>query len=154
MTRPKPDHEKRPTITREFLERCLRQGLTQREMIEVFHEETGEWRTRAAFGNQMKRYGLEPPRERQIPRYPEHVPWRVRMEHQNKYHLRMLRALARRDNGDELDEAEGSRLDAWLAKMDEDDVVIYYDPVTSAGFFRIPRESVDGDGYVRQPVEA
>src|SRR3546814_9947705 len=99
MSRPKPDAERRPTITREFLERCLRQGLTQREMIEGFYEETGEGRTRAAFGNQMKRCGLEPPKERQIPRYPDHVPWSpVHLEHQNKYHLRMLRALARRED--------------------------------------------------------
>jgi hypothetical protein len=87
------------------------------------------------------------------------MPWKVRSEHLQARPAIMLRLLARLDRGEELPAQKGRSLDIWRKELDGLGMVIDYAPETPpnpaspihGGFFYVPREPVDGDGYVRNP---
>lgn len=133
----------RTTIDKATVQRYVREGLTQAEMVQRFFEETGEMRQRGSFAAAIHRYKVENPRA--TPRYDEHLPWSdVPVEHYC-YDQRMLRALASRELGHPNKDARSGRLDAWQADMDAEGLVIMWSP--ALGFFRVPREAGDV-GYV------
>jgi hypothetical protein len=132
------------SIEVDTVKRYMAEGLTQDQMAERFFNETGERRGRSSFAAVIHRHGLNNPRA--TPRYEEDLPWKgVKAEH-FCYEQRMLRALgARRHGHTNADAVPGGRLDAWLAEMDKENLVVMYEP--ELGFFKVPRE--DGDvGYV------
>ncbi|MEU3045819.1 hypothetical protein ABZ705_04660 [Streptomyces sp. NPDC006984] len=85
-----------------------------------------------------------------ISRDTELIPWKVAKQHRWDYNLVMLRFEARRRAGEELKADEASRLESWKRWLDEEGLVIYYDPDTEDGFFAVPRETQDKD-LVRMP---
>lgn len=88
--------------------------------------------------------------ERRITRDETLIPWEVKPEHRWAYPLVMLRFEAKRRAGKQLSEQEVSKVDPFLAKLDEQALVVYYDADTEEGFFLVPREPQDAD-IVRQP---
>lgn len=133
----------RTPISKDMVERYIRMGLTQAQMVEQFYEETGERRQRSAFAVAIHRFNIENPNK--TPRYDKELPWdNVPVEHYC-YEQRMLRALGSRNAGEPNQDARDGRLDGWLEEMDREDLVVMWEP--SLGFFKVPRE--DGDeGYV------
>ena len=123
------------------LERWLDEGLTQEQMVDRVLEMTGETVTRAGISAAITREGLA---SREVPRYHEEIPWRVRSEHLRSYPVRMLRLLGRRRSGGAtLNHEEELRLDRWLTKLSEEGLVVAYDPDSPSGFLYVDREQDD-----------
>lgn len=129
--------------------RMVRQGMTQQEIADETFRRTGERVTRAAVSAALARAGAPPMRNR----YAELLPWRVKVEHDNHYALRMLRAEARHRRGEQLPERELTRLETWRRTLLENGVVVHYDPDAPGGFFYVKaRKGVDTD-LIRVPQE-
>ena len=84
-------------------------------------------------------------------RYPDLIPWRVKMEHGNDYNLRMLRWEGQRRAGTQLPEYKLKALGSWKAKLRKDKAVIHYEP--ELGFFKVKARTQDTD-LVRVPDES
>lgn len=132
---------KRKVPDRNTLQRWVEQGLTHEEMAHEIERLTHEPITRAAVSQALQREGLSDNEPRQ--RYRHEIPWRVRTEHLHAYPIRMLRLLGRRNAQTPLNRNENARLDSWLAKLAQDDLVVAYDPDTLEGFFYVDREDED-----------
>lgn len=133
----------RKTIDKETVQRYVREGLTQQQMADRFYEETGERRQRSSFAAAIMRYEIENPRA--TPNYLESMGLvGVPVEHYC-YEQRMLRALGSREAGTPNMDVDNGRLDAWLAEMDRENLVVMWEP--TLGFFKVPREKGD-KGYV------
>lgn len=76
------------------------------------------------------------------------LPWKVRVEHNWSYEIRMLRALARVDAGLPVREDERRQADAWAEKIRREGNVVSYHP--DMGFQLVPRQPSDGDELVRR----
>jgi hypothetical protein len=81
----------------------------------------------------------------------ELIPWKVRPEHRNNYHLAMLRVAARLRVSVPLREADLRRYTAWRQEVAELNAVVEYRPDTPTGFHLVPRLAGDGD-LVRPPA--
>lgn len=82
-------------------------------------------------------------------RYSEFIPWRVKVEHQHAYEIRMLRLAARRDRGESLNPRDERYLDSWVATMAEVDAVVDYDERDGPYYVR-RRHGIDR-GLVYEP---
>lgn len=126
--------------------RWFEEGRTYAWMIEEYRRKYNIETVSSMWGNFRRRRGLQ----RRIVRNDNLIPWAVKPEHRWAYAVQMLRSEARRREGKELREIEWLRLEPWLRGLDEDNVVIHYDPDTDEGFFRVPREKGDDD-IIRRP---
>lgn len=140
----------KPRITREIVERYVRDGLTTTQMAERFLVEYGERRSDRSFAVAMHRMGIPSPHPRK--KYDDELPWTVRKEHLMATEARMLRAYGRLRAGEAMAPDTAERLASWMRKLDEMDAVVHYDPETEQGFFLVPRRPGD-DGYTRRPDE-
>lgn len=129
--------------------RMVAQGMTQQEIADETYRETGIRVTRAAVSAALARAGAPPMRSR----YSELLPWRVRVEDDNHYALRMLRAEARLRSGSQISDREFRRLEAWKKTLKENGAVVHYDPEVKHAprFFYVPaRPGIDRD-LIRVP---
>ena len=90
--------------------------------------------------------------DRRIVRDEGLIPWSVKEEHRWAYPLVMLRFEAKRRAGKPVTEQQAAKLDPFLEKLAEQNLVVYYDADTEEGFFLVPREESDVD-IIRQPAE-
>lgn len=123
------------------LERMLRRGLTQHQIVDAWEKETGVRVSRSTIGMAIKRYGLQSSTER--PRHDDLLPWHVVGEHRNHLEARMLRLEARRRKGLPLSEADLQWVNNWRAELEAKNAVVGYDP--AVGFVWLPREPTDSD---------
>lgn len=124
----------------------LAEGLTHAEAAERLSEETGERVTRQAVSVALHRAGLTDHQ----PRYDDLLPWRVRMPHARQYPALMLRAFGRRRAGLPLPDDLDRKLNLWLARLQEERVVIDYDE--EQGFVYVPRLRSDrAEELIRRP---
>lgn len=130
-----------PTLVpdKNTLQKWLKEGLTHQQMADRVFEQTGNKITRNAISNAMARHGLAG----ELPRYTETIPWKVKVGHAKAYPLRMLRLLGRRMQGGKLNKTETSALDNWLAKMEDEEAIVAYDPESDAGFFYVDKKFKD-----------
>lgn len=127
------------------LQRMIHSGMTQQDIADAVFRDTGVRVTRAAVSAALARAGLATYRKR----HHELIPWRVRVEHNKEYPLRMLRLEARRRKGEALPPEEERKLNSWLQLMDDNKAVVHYDP--RGGFYYTnPRKGVDTD-LIRVP---
>lgn len=122
----------------------LRAGATQREVAEKFGV------TQAAVSANVKRGNIKV----EYPNQTEGraVPWHpIRVEHRDRYLIRMLRANHRREQGLKSAPVLEAMLDKFLEAAEEQDFVVTYDPDTEEGFFRVPRRIGIDEGLVRNP---
>lgn len=83
--------------------------------------------------------------------YVDLIPWTVNPEHRALYPVKMLRMTGRRRAGLPLRPEDARRLDAWLEKLQDRNLVVHYDPGTAQGFFYVePRPGKDL-GPIREP---
>jgi uncharacterized protein (DUF2384 family) len=129
------------------LKNMLDRGMTHQEIADEVHRRTGHSVTRNAITMAIKRGGVE---HRGIDRYEDLIPWRVRDVHSRHYALAILRLEARRRRDKRLSPEEEKRLASWLAKLMRKDLVVYYEPDSTDGFYLIPRRTSDSD-IIRQP---
>lgn len=127
-------------------EQMLRAGKTQQEVADHFGV-TQPAVNRAIWRGKIKdiAYDRTTTDESAIPWHP------VRPEHRSRYLVRMLRAAARRDRGEQSAPVLEAQLDNFLKQVDELDFVIHYDPDTDDGFFRVARRAGVDKGLIRDP---
>lgn len=125
------------------LERYLRRGMTQAQIVAAWEDKTGVRVSRSTIGMAIKRYGLHSATER--PRHAELLPWHVRDEHRNHIEARMLRLEARRRKGLPLTEGDLHWVNEWREKLEERNAVVAYDPDWPEGFFWTDRLPTDTD---------
>lgn len=126
--------------------RWFEEGRTYQWMIEEYRRKYNIETVPSMWGNFRRRRGLD----RRLERNDELIPWAVEKRHRWAYPLMMLRTEARRRAGLEVAESMQHRLDLWLAKMEVDNTVVYYDPETEEGFHYVARRKTDTD-LIRQP---
>ena len=125
------------------LARWAAESLTHQQMADRVYEQTGERVTRAAISMALQRHGLT---NNYRHRWHEEIPWRVQVEHLRAYPVRMLRLLGRRRAGEPIAKDAEYRLDIWLRKVREENVVVAYDPDSDEGFVyvrRLPSDPAD-----------
>lgn len=111
-------------------------GLNYQEIADWIEEHEGIHVSRMSVASAISRAGKSTPR----PRYEKHIPWKVKAQHGQNYHAKMLRLMGRRDSGLPLNEEQEKRLTAWLNKLKLEHSVVVYDERTPEGFYL-----VDGD---------
>lgn len=127
-----------------MLQRLVERGLTHQQIADEIYKETGIPVARSTVSAALSRAGLT-----ERVRYSDVIPWdHIKMEHNQHYALTMLRAEARRQNG-ELSESGLKRLNSWKEKLKEENAVIVYKPNTSDGFYYVKRKASDGDSLTR-----
>lgn len=124
----------------------LADGKTYAWCVEQYKVKYNLQVTGGMFAKLRQRSGLE----RRIVRDEELIPWAVKTHHRWAYPVVMLRFEAKRRAGKELSDLELSKLEPFLAKLKDLDLVVLYDAETPEGFFLVPREPGDRD-IVRQP---
>lgn len=97
------------------LKKYLNQGLTQKQIVEQWREDSGESVSRSAIAMAIQRYDLKSAHER--PTYPDLLPWTIRTEHRDDAEARLLRHEARRRAGGKLREKDEHWLDQWLEAL-------------------------------------
>ena len=117
----------------------VQSGMTHAEIAEWVERDTGHHVTRAAVSVALSRAGLTEEKRR----YGQEIPWRLQGKDLKHYAIRMLRLLGKRRAGDPLTEEETSRLDSWLAKLDEEGVVVAYCADQVPRIIYVPREPAD-----------
>lgn len=80
------------------------------------------------------------------------IPWAIVFAHRWAYALEMLRLEASRRTGVQLSGHDAERLCAFVANLDEGDLVIHYDPDTREGFAYVPRPHGIDTGLIRVPA--
>ena len=128
--------------------RWFEEGRTPTWMAQEHERKYGIRLTPEAFINRHRRMGHE--RTLSI-RHERLLPWKIKQEHAGLFAATMLRAEGRRRAGQQLSNRLESQLDAFLARLKKDDLVVHYDPETADGFALVPRrKGVDGD-LIREP---
>lgn len=123
----------------------LRAGATQAEVAERFGVSQG------AVSNAITRGNIKADTNRTGRRA---VPWSpIRPEHRDKYLVRMLRALHRREQGMKSAPVIEAQLDTFLRSMAEGGWVVDYlpDKFPEEGFVRVPRREGIDEGLIREP---
>jgi len=128
------------------LRRYLSKGLTQKEIVDLWEQESGERVSRSAIAMAIERYDLKSAHPR--PTYPELLPWVIGEEHRQHLDARMLRLEGRRRAGRRLYEFEQRVLDQWKEALERANAVIHYEKDTDEGFFWIPRTAEHGDDLI------
>lgn len=119
-------------------------GMTQKEIAELYGStEHSVWRKLTA-------YRRGPSKIQRT--HTDVIPWKgILKKHDNLFPAKMLRALGRRNHGDELDYITERELNLWLKSLDDQKVVIDYD--RGKGWLKVPRLPEDEGGYIRRPPE-
>lgn len=127
--------------------RWFEEGRTYDWMTDQYMEKYGIQTTPSMWGNFRIRRGLD----RRNVRNDDLIPWAVKTEHRWAYPLAMLRSEARLRAGEPLRDIEAVRLAGFKRGLEQDGVVVHYDPDTDEGFFYVPaRKGVDTD-LIRVP---
>lgn len=124
------------------------EGLTLKEIAERVKQTEGYEVSVGSVASALSRAGIT-----SRVRYDEVIPWTpIRTGHNKEYALTMLRLLARRRNGDTLTAKDQSRLDGWLAKLEEENAVVTYVYDSEYGFYYVKRKPSDPvDIPIRMP---
>jgi hypothetical protein len=138
--------------------RWFEEDRTYPWMQEQYREKYGIETTIPMWSAFRRRRGLD----RRNLRADDLIPWKVKDEHRHLYPALMLRAEGRR-RAQEQAEAEGKkpratisdrdakRLASWKRMLEDDSLVVHYDPDTEDGFFYVPREDGDAE-FIRKPA--
>ena len=126
------------------LQRYVDKGLTHQQIADLVTKKTGVKVGRSAVSVALHRYGIA----KNSVRYKDYLPWRLKMEHIRAYPARMLRLMGRRAAGKPMTDVDNTLLDNWLAMLDEQELIVAYDPddPTGQGLHYIDAKHKDHDG--------
>jgi len=127
--------------------RWFTEGRTYGWMVEEHDRKYNMRLSPSAFSNFRVRKGLA----RRIAREPDLIPWEINLPHRWAYPLAMLRIEARRRGGFEVRPGDGERLESWKIGMNDDGVVVHYDPDTEQGWWYVPRRPDIDHGLIHEP---
>lgn len=127
--------------------RWFEEGKTYAWMVAEYKRKYGLEVAGSMFSNFRARRGLD----RRIIRDDDLIPWFVEKQHRWKNAVIMLRAVARQRQGKKVNAQTARALSSWLVSMQEQDLVVHYDPTTEDGFMYVPRrKGIDSD-LIREP---
>lgn len=109
------------------------EGLTHQQCADRWFEQTGLRVKRAAISATIRRAG----EAKTAKVFTRTIPWIVKVRHQRRHQVLMLRALGHRLNGTENPARNDDMLDKWLREIRADKVIVGYDPDSDDGFFYI-----------------
>jgi len=139
------------------LQRWVEEGYTHEQITDLILIHTGQKVSRSTVSVALMRANKTKPKAR----FDEELPWKVKSQHLARYPARMLRVLARVRRGIDVPELEHHKLELWLAKISEHNIVVAYDPESRPGFFYCPKKRGDGKndipirrGITRLPEDA
>jgi hypothetical protein len=128
------------------VKRWFEEGRTYAWMVEEYERKYNLQVTVSLFTHFRHRMGLP---KRDV-RDTSLVPWEVKREHRWSHPLAMLRAEARVRAGEPLAGRLNQKHASFMRKLEEQNLVVSYDPETPEGFHLVPREPGDED-IVRMP---
>ena len=131
--------------TQEVL-RWFEEGRTYAWMIEQYLKKYNIETSISMWSNYRRRNGLE----RRQAWDEDLIPWHIKLEHNHKNPIMMLRKVARQRAGLPVSEKVEAEIAGWLRNLDEQQVVVGYDPDTEEGWFYFPRTPEDTD-IIRRP---
>lgn len=132
------------------LQKLVDKGFTHQEIADMISKESGTPIARSTVSAALSRAGMT-----DRIRYEETIPWSpIKVEHNYHYALTMLRLLARRNEGDELDDEKNTRLDSWIEKLTNNNAVVVYVPESVHGFHYVERKPGDGKALTSLRVPA
>jgi hypothetical protein len=118
-----------------------REGFTHQQIADKASELAGEPIGRAAVSVALHRAG----RADDKVRHTDTLPWRVKSRHSKERQAVYLRWLGRRRLGLELSANQNRQLDTWLGRLEQDKLVVAYDPDSEYGFYYVKkRPRLDG----------
>lgn len=121
------------------LQEFVEEGMTHQAIADYVSQDTGIPIARSTISAALSRAGLT-----ERIRYDEVIPWTpIKTEHNMHYALVCLRLLARRQNGDAMDQDKNDRLDSFLARLETHDAVVSYYAPSESGFHYVPRSDED-----------
>jgi len=121
------------------LQKLVKAGNTHQQIANIVSNNTGVPIARSSISAALSRAGMT-----DRIRYDDVIPWTpIKIEHNMHYALTMLRLLARRKNGDGLDDEKNLRLDSWVDKMNDNRAVVVYVPESESGFHYVARDKSD-----------
>lgn len=129
--------------------RWFEEGQTYEWMCEEYRRKYDIETVPSLWGNFRRRRGLQ----RRAVRDDELIPWAVKEEHRWAYPLQMLRLEARARAGQPVREADATRHANFVAMLEDEGLVVDYDPESPQGFSYVKRETQDTD-IVRRPRSA
>lgn len=129
-----PAQTKVPNKTQ--MRRYLSRGLTQQQIVDTWHEDSGEKVSRSAIAMAIERYDLSSAHKR--PSYPDMLPWIVATQHLQHIDARMLRLEGRRRAKGRLSTSEQRWLDQWKNELRRQGAVVHYERNSDEGFFWVP----------------
>jgi len=127
-------------------------GLTHAQIADKISQDTGHKIARSSVSVALARAGAAKPNKR----YKEELPWVVRSTHHTEYPVRMLRSFGRRKSGEEQDPNEVKRLEAWLSKLEDSELVVAYCPDApdgQPGFVYVTAEAKDHNKNIPIRIE-
>ena len=124
--------------------------MTHAEIAEWVHQETGYKVGRSTVSAALSRAGLT-----ERVRYDKALPWpKIKAIHNGHYAAQMLRAGARIEAGQPVNDDLARRYESWVQRLQEEDAVVPYDPETADGFFYVKRRPRIDKGLIRNPKVA
>lgn len=122
------------------------EGRTYAWMIEQYLQKYQIETSISMWSNYRRRNGLE----RRQAWDEELIPWHIKLEHNHKNPLAMLRKVARQRAGLPTSDVDASKIAGWLRNLEEQNVVVAYAAETDEGWFYVPRIPEDDD-IIRRP---
>ncbi|MEW1959810.1 hypothetical protein [Kineococcus sp. NPDC059986] len=132
------------------VERLIKAGLNQGEIVDYLREKHHIQVTRKAISLWSRRRGM--PRQR--PATPvDIIPWKIEPQHRHKQILTLLRTEAKVRRGDPVPPRLASTYPRWREMLRTEGLVVDYKPESEEGFVYVPRRKSDGDALVRMPKD-
>jgi len=132
------------------VDRWIEEGRTFRWMAEEYLHKYALEVVPTMFSNYRARRGFP----RRLTWNDELIPWEIKVEHRWGKPVWALRTEAKLRGGVRVPEDSAERLRKYKDQMDEDGVVIHYDPDTEQGWWLLPRRpGVDLD-MIRVPARS
>lgn len=126
--------------------RWFRENRTYAWMVEQYKVKYNITTSEPMWAAFRRRRGLD----RRNTRSEDLLPWKLNDEHRHLYPAMMLRTEGRRRAGKPVAEDKAKKLAGWKTYLEENNLVVHYDPDTDEGFFLVPREERDTD-LIREP---
>jgi hypothetical protein len=130
-------------------ERWIGEGKTYPWIVKAYREKYGVDTSVSMWSSWSRRRGFP----QRVVRNKDLIPWNIKAEHANKYLLVMLRAEARRRAGIESTTHNAVAGASFVNRLEQENLVVAYDPCTEEGFYLTPRLPEDNDIIRRPPPE-
>lgn len=129
------------TPGKEWLTDRIAEGKNDREMVELWFQESGELVTPQAINKKIRTLDL---RER-VEDYSDLIPWEVKAEHAGHYLHKLLYAEGHVQKGKPITKRWETSLRNFKEKLKQENAVVIYLPDSPDGFYLVKRKKGDAE---------